>query len=74
MDQCEMIDGTRGRYRDRGMEESKPGRRRRNVEKQRGEMIGCAQEYRNTRKESPVVLMGVAILCYGGKVERIPSQ
>jgi hypothetical protein len=56
------------------MEKSKPGQRCRNVEKQRGETIGCAQEYGNTRKKGPVVLMGVSILCYGGKVESIPSE
>jgi hypothetical protein len=74
MNQREVIDGTCGRYRDRGIEESKPGQRRRKVEKQRGETIGCAQEYGNTGKESPVVLIGVSILCYGGKVESIPSE
>ena len=74
MNQCEVIDGTRGRYRDRGIEESKPGQRCRKVEKQRGETIGCAQEYWNTGKKSPVVLMGVSILCYGRKVKNIPSE
>ena len=74
MNQCEVIDGTRGRYRERGIEESKPGQGCRNIEKQRGEAIGCAQEYGNTGKESPVVLIGVSILCYGGKVEGVPSE
>jgi hypothetical protein len=74
MNQSEVIDGTRGRYRDRGVEESKPGQRCRNVEKQRRETTGYAQKYGNTGKESPVVLMGVSILCYGGKVESIPSE
>ena len=74
MNQCEVIDGTRGRYRNRGIEESKPGQRCRNVEKQRGETISCAQECGDTRKESPVMLMGVSILGYGGKMESIPSE
>ena len=74
MNQCEVIDCTRSRYRDRGIEESKPGQRCRNLEKQCRKTIGCAQEYRNTGKESPMVLIGVSILCYGGKVESIPSE
>jgi hypothetical protein len=41
MNQCEVIDGTRGRYCDRGIEESKPGQGCRNVEKQRRKTIGC---------------------------------
>ena len=73
MDQCEVVDSTRGRYRDRGIEESKPGQRCCSVEKQRGETVGRAQEYWDTGKESPVVFVGVFILCYGGKVKSIPS-
>jgi hypothetical protein len=74
MNQCEVIDGTRGWYRDRGIEESKPGQRCRKFEKQCGETIGCTQEHWNTGKKSPVVLMGVSILCYGGKMKSIPSE
>lgn len=45
MDQCEVIYGARGRYRNRGMEESKPRHGSGCVvEKQRGETICRAKQ------------------------------
>ena len=75
MNQCEVVYGTCGRYRNRGIEESKPWQGRRCVvEKERGETICHAQQYGNTGKERPVVLIGISILRNGSKVEGVPSE
>ena len=76
MNQCEVIDGTRSRYRNRDMEESKPRQGRVCVVgvKQRGETIFNAQQQGNAGKECPVVLIGLSILRYCSEVEGIPSE